>query len=68
MVPIVAQWDHWNTEHLKQHGVTPQEVEEVLANASSQVIKNPSSSSDRPAIFGTTKAGRPLLSLDESTP
>jgi len=48
-------------EHVKRHGVTPEEVDEVLANPSSRVIKNPSPRSTRPAIFGFTKADRPLL-------
>jgi hypothetical protein len=41
--------------------VTPREVEEVLRSDSSRVIENPSPSSDRPAIFGYTSEGRPLL-------
>lgn len=61
MVPTVAVWDRWNIEHIRRHGVTPEEVEEVLANASTRVIENPSPASNRPAIFGYTNAGRPLM-------
>jgi uncharacterized DUF497 family protein len=68
----VAQWDQWNIEHVQRHGVTPEEVEEVLASEASRVIDHPSPSSDRPAIFGYTKAGRPLLIaydiLDDDVP
>jgi uncharacterized DUF497 family protein len=72
MTPTVAQWDEWNIEHLESHGVTPQEVDEVLANPSSRVIENPSPTSNRPAIFGYTTEGRPLLIaydvLDDDVP
>lgn len=72
MIPVVAQWDEWNVEHIQRHGVTPREVEEVLRNETSRVIENPSPSSSRPAIFGTTNDGRPLLIafdvLDEDVP
>ena len=68
----MAEWDEWNIEHLKRHAITPEEVEEVLANPTSRVIENPSRSSIRPAIFGYTKAGRPLLIaydlLDDDVP
>ncbi len=40
---------------------TPAEVDEVLANPSSRVVENPNPTSGRPAIFGHTRAGRPLL-------
>jgi uncharacterized DUF497 family protein len=72
MTPTVAQWDEWNTEHVERHGVTPQEVDEVLASPSSRVIDNPSPTSNRPAIFGYTNEGRPLLIaydlLDDDVP
>jgi uncharacterized DUF497 family protein len=72
MTPTVAQWDEWNIEHIQQHGVTPEEIDEVLANQSSRVIENPSPTSDRPAIVGYTNAGRPLLIaydlLDDDVP
>jgi len=72
MTPVVAEWDEWNVEHIQRHGVTPREVEEVLRSESSRVIENPSPSSDRPAIFGYTSEGRPLLIaydvLDDDVP
>ena len=72
MIQTVAHWDEWNTEHIQRHEVTPAEVDEVLANPLSRVVENPSPTSDRPAIFGYTRAGRPLLIaydvLDEDVP
>ena len=72
MLPTVAEWDDWNVEHVRRHDVTPSEVEEALANPTSRVIRNPSLSSTRPAIFGYTKSGRPLFIafdvLDEDVP
>ncbi len=72
MIPTIVHWDQWNIEHIKRHDVIPEEVEEVLADESSRVIENPSPTSVRPAIFGYTKAGRPLLIaydvLDEDLP
>jgi uncharacterized DUF497 family protein len=72
MTRTAAQWDEWNTEHIQRHGVTREEVDEVIANPSSRVIENPSRTSRRPAIFGYTRAGRPLLIaydlLDDDVP
>ena len=72
MIPTVAQWDDWNLEHIRRHDVTPEKVEEVLGDPSSRVIDNPSPTSSRPAIFGSTRSGRPLLTafdvLDEDVP
>ena len=72
MISTVAHWDDGNVDHIRRHDVSPEEVDQVLANPSSRVIDNPSPTSDRPAIFGYTKAGRPLLIafdvLDEDVP
>ena len=42
-------------------GVEPEEVDELLANGTARVMENPSVTSVRPAIFGYTNAGRPLM-------
>jgi uncharacterized DUF497 family protein len=72
VTPTVAQWDDWNEEHIRRHGVSPEEIVEVLADRRTRVIDNPSPTSPRPAIFGFTKAGRPLLIaydvLDDDVP
>ena len=47
-----------NVEHCAEHGVTKEEVEEVLDSATDQDI---SRSSGRPVVFGDTSAGRHLM-------
>ncbi len=72
MIPTVAHWDQWNVEHIGRHGVEPEQVDELLANGTARVMENPSVTSVRPAIFGYTNAGRPLLIaydvLDDDVP
>ena len=72
MQQTVAYWDDWNTAHIGRHDVTTEEVDEVLANPLSRMIDNPSPTSNRPAVFEHTAAGRPLLIaydvLDEDVP
>lgn len=60
---VLVIWDleddpHGNFRHIAEHGVTPEEVEEVLNDRSSQTIH--SNSSGRPITFGWTTAGRYL--------
>jgi uncharacterized DUF497 family protein len=47
-----------NVQHIAEHGVTREEVEEVLNDPLSETVR--SRSSDRPMTFGHTAAGRPL--------
>lgn len=47
-----------NVQHCADHGVTKEEVEEVLGYASDSDI---SRSSGRPVVFGDTSAGRHLM-------
>jgi len=47
-----------NVQHIAEHDVTPEEVEEVLNDPQSQTTR--SESSDRPITFGWTAAGRYL--------
>ena len=51
-----------NVEHIAQHGVTMQEVEEVLQNPLDSDV---SESSGRPIVFGRTRAGRFLAVVYE---
>ena len=51
-----------NVHHCAEHGVTTEEVEEVFENASDADI---SRSSDRPVVFGDTRAGRHLMVVYE---
>ena len=51
-----------NIQHIAQHGVTVEEVEEVVRNASAAQF---SRSSGRPIVFGETAAGRLLIVIYE---
>ena len=60
---ILVIWDleddpRGNVQHIAEHGVTPEEVEEVLNDRHSRTIH--SNSSGRPITFGWTMAGRYL--------
>jgi uncharacterized DUF497 family protein len=52
-----------NVQHCADHGVTREEVEEVLENAMDADI---SRASGRPVVFGDTRAGRHLMVVYES--
>ena len=51
-----------NVQHCAEHGVTKDEVEEVLQNAEDSDI---SRSSGRPVVFGDTSTGRHLMVVYE---
>jgi uncharacterized DUF497 family protein len=51
-----------NVQHCADHGVTPDEVEEVLENPTDISI---SRSSGRPVVFGDTSTGRHLMVVFE---
>jgi len=51
-----------NVQHCAAHGVTKEEVEEVLQNATDADI---SRSSGRPVVFGDTSTGRHLVVVYE---
>jgi uncharacterized DUF497 family protein len=57
-----------NVQHCAEHGVTKDEVDEVLLAATDADV---SRSSGRPAVFGDTSAGRHLMviyeEIDEDT-
>ena len=60
---ILVIWDlegdlQGNIRHIAEHGVTPEEVEDVLNDRHSRMTY--SASSDRPITFGWTAAGRYL--------
>ncbi len=61
-------WDleddpHGNLQHIAEHGVTPDEVEEILRDRHSQTAY--SNSSGRPITFGWTGHGRYLAVIWE---
>lgn len=51
-----------NVRHCAEHGITKEEVEEVLENAADSDI---SRSSGRPVVFGDTNSGRHLMVVFE---
>jgi uncharacterized DUF497 family protein len=51
-----------NVSHCAEHGVSKEEVEEILENATDE---DTSRSSGRPAAFGDTSAGRHLIVVYE---
>ena len=51
-----------NVQHCAEHGVTKDEVEEVLQNAEDS---DTSRSSGRPVVFGDTSTGRHLMVVYE---
>lgn len=51
-----------NVQHCAEHGISPEEVEEVLASATDEDV---SRSSGRPVVFGDTSAGRHLMVVYE---
>jgi hypothetical protein len=60
---IIVLWDleddpDGNIRHIAEHGVMPEEVEEVLNDRQSQTVY--SASSGRPITFGWTAEGRYL--------
>ena len=51
-----------NIQHCADHGVTKEEIEQVLENASDADL---SRSSGRPVVFGNTAGGRHLMIVYE---
>lgn len=51
-----------NVQHCAEHGVTPEEVEEAVRNATDADYSH---SSGRPVVFGDTDAGRHLMVVYE---
>lgn len=51
-----------NVQHCAEHGVSKEEVEEVLQNATDADV---SRSSSRPVLFGDTSTGRHLMVVYE---
>jgi uncharacterized DUF497 family protein len=51
-----------NVQHIAQHGVTKEEVEEVFENASDADV---SRTTGRPVVFGETSTGKHLMVVFE---
>lgn len=54
-------WDEWNEEHIQTHGVEPHEVEEVVFDPGSVVLRTRGRRQRRYIALGLTEAGRYLL-------
>ena len=55
-----------NVEHVKQHGLTPDEVDEVLLDDAIPTAH--SASSDRPCKFGYTSTGKYIIVVFQEIP
>ena len=55
-------WTEENVQHIRGHGVTPAEVEQVLADP---IGRDLSESTGRPIVLGYTNAGRRLAVVYE---
>ena len=67
MPHLSVLWDldddpHGNVRHCVEHGVTKEEIEDVLQNATDTDI---SRSTGRPVVFGDTRTGRHILVVYE---
>jgi len=51
-----------NVQHLAEHGVTPQECEDVLSDP---IAQGTSDTTGRPIVFGFTRAGRKIAVVYE---
>lgn len=61
MIDAIVAWDteddsQGNVQHIAEHGVTMEEVEEVLLNENNPVVE--SRSSGRPITIGETSTGK----------
>jgi uncharacterized DUF497 family protein len=68
MEDALVDWDDptdldGNTDHVAEHGLTPEEVESVLLNPNA--IQDVSGSTGRPAVFGMTNTGRFIIVVYE---
>jgi len=64
---IKLRWSDYRIQHIARHGITPEEVEEVIYRDKHRIIRKGASSSNYPGkhfyyIFGSTSEGR-LLSI-----
>lgn len=55
---VIFSWDDWNREHIARHGVTPEEAEEVVANATAPFPRE--EGDGKYLVWGKTAAGRYL--------
>lgn len=68
MIDATTAWDdeddpRGNIQHIAEHGITVEEVEEALGDP--EGLRDYSGSTGRPTWFGRTRAGRPLMIVYE---
>ena len=54
-------WDPANREHIRRHGVTPEEAEQVLTSDPLEIESKEHQGELRTVCLGRTEAGRALL-------
>ena len=67
MRDLTIIWDlpddaNGNVQHVAEHGLTPEEVDDVLRDPAGTAV---SETSGRPAVFGYTKTGRFIMVVFE---
>ena len=55
------EWDASNRRHIAEHGVTPQETEELIRNGPIDLERQNRNGEERTLQIGATKAGRILV-------
>jgi len=60
---IEFDWDAENAKHLKRHGVTPEEFEELMTGEPMYLEYQVGSQEERYKVLGATKAGRVLIAV-----
>lgn len=66
--PLTFEWDKWNSEKPKKHGLTPEETEEAFFDENKIIFGDWKHSVDeqRITLLGKTKKGR-LLNITYTT-
>ena len=59
MWDVIVLWDEDNEAHVAEHGLTPEEVEEVVRDPNGRTRE--SRSTGRPCRFGWTSTGKHII-------
>jgi len=59
-----VRWDDWNTAHIARHGVSEEEVDDVVLDRASLRLR---SRAGTYVVLGVTAAGRPLFSAGDGS-
>lgn len=54
-------WDEANASHIRRHGVSPEEAEQVLASGPLEIESKMHRGELRTVCLGRTESGKPLL-------